>query len=109
MLVGIEKGFPGTREEKINLQNGLFVIVDPDWLETLNKYHWYAKKSSGLFYACSKVKIDGKVSFIRMHRLIANTPPELVCHHINHNALDNREKNLVNMTWFEHAKYYSWR
>ncbi len=33
-----------------------------------------------------------------MHRLIMNTPPDLVCDHINHNGLDNRKANLRNCT-----------
>ena len=33
-----------------------------------------------------------------MHRMIMDTPNELVCDHINHDGLDNRRKNLRNCT-----------
>lgn len=109
MLVQTQPGFPNTPIARIPLQNGLFALVDPDWFDRLNRYHWYAKKSFGCLYACRKVTNKGHVFFIRMHRVVANTPDNLVCHHINGNSLDNRRANLKNMTQFEHAKYYSWR
>ena len=33
-----------------------------------------------------------------MHRLVMDTPPDLVCDHINHDGLDNRKQNLRNCT-----------
>jgi len=108
MLVEIVKPFPTTPFDFIKLQNGMYALCDPKWLFTLKHLHWYAKKSRGRFYACSKVSKYGKTSFIRMHRAIANTPKGQVCHHINGNTLDNRSANLQNMSKFEHAKYYSY-
>ncbi len=109
MLVQTKPKFPNTPIAKIPLQNGMTAFCDPKWLEQLSTLHWHAKKSRSLFYACSKVHVDGKIKFIRMHQLIAHTPPNQVCHHINGNSLDNREANLRNMSEFEHAKYYSYR
>lgn len=108
MLVQCEKGFPYTPIVKIRLQRGMVAFCDPKWLYALSTLHWYAKKSRGLFYACAKVKIDGKTRFLRMHRIVAHTPADKVTHHINGNSLDNRVANLQNLTKFEHAKYYSY-
>lgn len=109
MLVQTRPGFPDTKAVGIPLQNDMVALVDPDWFDILSHVHWYAKKSRGKYYACWKVTEPGHTHFIRMHRFIAHTPKGMVCHHINGNSLDNRSANLQNMTWYEHAKYYSYR
>lgn len=109
MLVKIEPGFPNTPIARIPLQEGFETFVDPDWFDYLLRFHWYAKQSFVCWYACRKVIEAGRIFFIRMHRVVANTPYDLVCHHINHNSLDNRRANLLNMSWFEHAKLHSYR
>ena len=109
MLVQEKRDFPETPRAIIPLQRGFGVIVDPNWLLILQKFHWYAKKSAGKYYACSKVTQYGKTTFIRMHRAGANTPKGMICHHINSNTLDNRRANLLNMTQFDHIKMHSWR
>ncbi|MBA7714914.1 hypothetical protein ES703_123946 [subsurface metagenome] len=109
MLVQTEPGFPFTPIARIPLQRGFVAFCDPKWLPVLKKVHWYAKKSRGKWYACSKVTNYGKVSFIRMHRVVANTPPDMIAHHLNNNSLDCRSLNLLNVTHFEHAKYFSYR
>lgn len=109
MLVKCAPGFPDTPIARIPLQDGMFALVDPDWFDYLIQFHWYAKKSGTCWYACRKVTTNGHIYFIRMHRVVAETPPDLVCHHVNKNSLDNRRLNLQNMSWFEHAKYYSYR
>ena len=109
MLVKIEPGFPNTPIARIPLQNGMYALVNPGWFDCLIPFHWYAKKSFHCVYACRKVIETGRIFFIRMHRVIADTPYDLVCHHINGNPLDNRRENLLNMSWFEHAKLHSYR
>lgn len=109
MLVQTNPRFPDTPAARIPLQNGMYTLVDPCWVDYLIWFPWYAKKSNSQYYACRKVTMNGSTYFIRMHRVIASTPVELVCHHINRNSLDNRRLNLRNMSWFEHAKYFSYR
>lgn len=109
MLVKTDPDYPATPAARIPLQNGMYALVDPEWFDYLVQFHWYAKKSGYCWYACRKVTDGKRVWFIRMHRLIANTPDDLICHHINRKSLDNRRANLQNMSWFEHAKYYSYR
>lgn len=87
----------------------MVAFCDPQWLNALKRFHWYAKKSRGLYYACSKAIINGKVKFLRMHRIVANTPDGMIPHHLNGNSLDNREENLLNITEFEHGKMFSYR
>lgn len=109
MLVQTVPGFPNTPIARIPLQDGRFALVDPDWFDRLIWYHWYSKKSFQCWYACRKVSENGKIWFVRMHRVIADTPLDLICHHINGNTFDNRWANLLNMSWFDHSKLHSWR
>ncbi len=108
MLVKTQPGFPDTPFVEIPLQNDMVTLVDPSVFPIVSKFHWYAKKSRGKYYACTKVVKCGKVKFFRMHRVLALTPKGMICHHINWNSLDNRRENLQNMTHYEHAKYYSY-
>lgn len=109
MLVEIEPGFPDTPGVRIPLQNSMCTLVDPNWFDFLIQFHWYAKKSRGQWYACSKVKVGGKVQFLRMHRIVARTPDNMIPHHLNGNSLDNRRANLLNITEYVHQKYFSYR
>lgn len=109
MLVQTEPGFPDTPIVRIPLQGGFYMLIDPDWFEYMIWFPWYAKKSNSQYYACCKMTDGKSVWFVRAHRVIANTPDHLICHHINRKTLDNRRANLQNMSFFEHAKYYSYR
>jgi len=109
MLVKINKNFLAPPVARIPLNNGRYAIVDPDWFDVLNAFTWYAKKSFSCWYAVRKETLNGSCYLVRMHRVVADTPPGLVCHHINRNPLDNRRLNLQNMSQFEHQKLYSWR
>jgi len=109
MLVKTLEQYPETPIARIPLQDGRFALCDPDWFDTLMNYTWYAKKSFSCWYAVRKVFYANSAFLVRMYRVIADTPAELVCHHINRNSLDNRRLNLQNMTQLEHAKLYSWR
>lgn len=73
-----------------------FAKVDLDDFERVDKFNWYADycKNTKGFYAKG---YDNKKR-IKMHRLIMNTPNDLVVDHINHDTLDNRKKNLRNVT-----------
>jgi len=108
MIVTIQPGWPESPFKIIYLQNDFICKVDPEWFGILATKHWYAKQSLCKYYACRKVVEDGITWFERMHRVVAATQPGMVCHHINNNSLDNRRANLRNMTYFEHAKLYSY-
>lgn len=91
------------------LTKGKFALISPHQLKTVGQFKWCAKKSFSKYYAMRKVRNNGKSKFTLMHRVIAETPPELLCHHRNNNSLDNRDLNLENLSPLEHAKFYSWR
>lgn len=109
MLVKADKHYPQTAAARIPLSDSLFALVDPDWFDVLIQFNWYAKKSAYRWYAVRKICLNGHCWLVRMHRIIAETPPDMVCHHVNGFSLDNRRLNLQNMSWFEHTKMHSYR
>jgi hypothetical protein len=82
---------------RIPLGKGRFAYVSPQDFPYLNRFRWSIKMSHSLPYAVRRVRSGGRERYIRMHREIMQTPPELHCHHINHDTLDNRRSNLVNL------------
>ncbi len=83
---------------KIPLTQGRFAKVDPADYLWLAQFRWHCKTNRGNVYAVRTITESGKQKRIYMHRLIAKTPDNLVCDHINHNGLDNRGGNLRNCT-----------
>jgi len=88
------------------LSGGLFAIVDTELFDDLNRHYWRAMKSSYCCYAVRKHRIAGKDYYIKMHRLIAETPPFQECHHKNGNSLDNRRCNLSNLSPPAHRRLH---
>jgi len=83
---------------KIPLTQGKFAKVDPDDYICLSQFRWHCKTNPNATSAVRSTTSAAKQKRIYMHRLIADTPPHLVCDHINHNGLDNRKANLRNCT-----------
>ena len=71
--------------KKIKLTQGKFALVDDKDFEWLNQWKWYFNSGYAV-RGCSKR--------ILMHRVINNTPDDLITDHINQNKLDNRKCNL---------------
>jgi len=71
--------------KKIKLTKGKFALVDDKDFDWLNQWKWYF--NSG--YA-----VRGCPERILMHRVILDTPEDMVSDHINRNKLDNRRSNL---------------
>jgi len=87
---------------EIPLGKGLVALVDGHDFGWMNMMRWFPLKSAGCVYAATKMPWEGQIKTIRMHRLIADTPPLQDCHHKNRNTLDNRRANLENVTPNDH-------
>lgn len=91
---------------RIDLGNGLFALIDAEDLEWVLRYKWHVRHARGCKYAVRKVRTGGKEFLVPMHRMIMHTPRDQVTHHINHNGLDNRKVNLLNMTKDQHHELH---
>lgn len=111
LLVKLEP--PTTRNAVwIALGHGHFAIVDKKRFADLKAYKWYARKSYLNFYAVRSAGPRDHRTTIAMHRVVADTPPGMFCHHLNHNTLDNRRFNLLNSTDEIHRDFHhvrKWR
>ena len=83
---------------KIPLTQGKFAKVDPEDYIWLSQFRWHCKINKNSIYAVRTIATNGKPKRIYMHRMIMNTPDNLLCDHSNHNGLDNRKFNLRNCT-----------
>jgi hypothetical protein len=108
MLVVREKAEVPTDAKKIRLTKGLTAFVSPEDFDKVKSIYWRAVKSSGNFYAHTRVISNGKVLTIRMHRLLTRCPPFCKVHHIDHNTLNNCRENLKIVSESEHRTLDGW-
>lgn len=80
----------------IQLSGGAATVVDDEDFAFLSRWKWKLHTQG---YACRSSWDASRQTWtcVLMHRLIADTPPELQTDHINRNRLDNRA-NLRNVT-----------
>jgi len=71
--------------KRIELTQEKYTLVDDDNFEYLNQWKWYFNVG----YA-----VRGYPKRILMHRVILNTPDNMLSDHINRDKLDNRRSNL---------------
>jgi hypothetical protein len=82
----------------LNRRDGsvLECLIDTTDLELAKRFvgKWYSHRN----YVCGNSKVGGKGTTIFLHSLILNTPKHLMVDHIDGNTLDNRRKNIRNVT-----------
>lgn len=93
----------------VELTKGKIAIVDQDLPDDFFDYIWVAVLWNFRWYAYSWMKKDGTRTRIAMHRLLAETPPNEICHHQNGNSLDNRRANFLNMIPRHHGELHGIR
>ena len=91
----------------LNFSRGRTAIVSHGDKERLSRYSFRLKRSAHCWYVVTRATYATGYKEIPLHRLIMSTPPGQVCHHINHNTLDNRRENLVNLDPIEHRELHN--
>lgn len=84
--------------KKIKLTQGKFAQVDNSDYPWLNTWKWYAQKDYNTFYALRTIYTEGKKKVISMHRLIMDTPDNMLCDHQDRNGLNCQRHNMRNAT-----------
>lgn len=93
--------------KEIKLTQGQVALVDDEDYDYLNQWKWElsTKSNKMIRYVIRRLYDENRKRLvIRMHRVIMNTPENLVVDHINHNPLDNRKSNLRNCTSKENSR-----
>ena len=80
--------------KEIKLTQGKVALVDDEDFEYLNQFKWYASKIDNTYYACRCQRIGKIHKKYMIHRVIMNTPANMVTDHIDHNGLNNQKNNL---------------
>ena len=81
----------------IPLTQGKFAIVDDEDYERLSANKWRAHKEGRAFYAVRSERIKTgprRERQVRMHAVIAATPPGMETDHVDGDGLNNRRSNL---------------
>ena len=82
---------------KTSNSNSIYVSVDDEDFETLNKYIWHTswdKNVKNYYVKRHFLKKENKKGTTTIHRVILNAPKGMCVDHINGNTLDNRRSNL---------------
>lgn len=77
---------------------GKFAEIDEEDVQTVAGIRWHVNDAG---YAVNR----NHHKTVRMHRIINQTPDNLVTDHINGNRLDNQRSNLRSVSHVENAKY----
>lgn len=86
--------------KEIPLTQGQIALVDDEDYEWINQWKWCASFKprynfgAGAYMAVRNKKINGKVRYYSMHRVIMGAESGDEVDHINGNTLDNRRENL---------------
>lgn len=81
--------------KKVKLTRGKYALVDDEDFEYLNQFKWFIQSNG---YAGRDIGGRKNKTRVLMHRLVNDTPDDLVTDHINRNKLDNRRQNLRSVT-----------
>ena len=78
----------------IQLTQGQFAMVDDEDFEELNQFKWYANSSNKYFRAIRNIRINGKYTTVKLHRVIMSAQKGDIIDHIDGDTLNNQRSNL---------------
>jgi len=98
--------------KEIQLTQGKVALVDDADYNWLMQWNWFAIKSKKTYYVARHEKANDKL--ILMHRVLMQTPDNMLCDHEDHNGLNcqrynirncNSKQNTTNRTGHGSSKY----
>lgn len=91
--------------KQIPLTQGQFALVDDEDYDFLMQWNWMAHKQGNTYYAerNTPYKKGEKRTQIKMHRVVMDTPNDMIVDHKDHNGLNNQKSNLRNCTDLENS------
>lgn len=80
---------------RVFIASGRVVKVDSEDYKKVREYKWFSYRWRNTSYVKAEIKADkGKRKIIYLHKLLNNTPKNLLTDHVNQSGLDNRKSNL---------------
>jgi len=93
--------------QTIPLSQGYVALVDDADYPLLSDFRWcYRGEKGKQGYAVRHIKVDGKDRLLYLHRQIAQPPEGKVTVFLNHDTLDCRRTNLMNVTEEEARRHH---
>lgn len=91
----------------IPLTRGFFAKVDDEDYDFLMQWKWHVRKNKNVYYAARDSKRDecGNHPKIHLHRVIMNTPANMMVDHKDFNGLNCQKNNMRNCTRSQNAMH----
>ena len=90
--------------KEVQLTKGFVALVDDEDYEAVSRYKWGVLKSGNVTYAKAYIgKVDGKYTYMYLHRFILSPDKTINVDHVNGDGLDNRRVNLRTCTQSQNA------
>lgn len=81
--------------KEINLANGKGVaVVDDEDYDKVKDHKWQLRLKAHTNYAQTAIRINGRQTIIKMHRLLTGAAPGQQVDHKDHDGLNNRRDNI---------------
>ncbi|WML48479.1 hypothetical protein RCG23_25170 [Neobacillus sp. PS3-34] len=89
-----------------NEENYVVTMIDEEDLLKVSSlgYTWHYYQGNGEPYAVNTIVINGDRRRVYLHRVVMDAPEDKIVDHINHDTLDNRKRNLRNVTFSENQQ-----
>lgn len=86
---------------RIPLTKGQYALIDDEDYNLVKCYTWYAERSNSIrefYYASTHIKLNGKQTTLKMHRIITHAQTGELIDHKDGNGLNNQKDNLRSTT-----------
>ena len=83
---------------RIPLTQGKVALIDDADYSLVKPFKWHATKNGNNYYAERLIRLNGKRTMLRMHRLILNSKSHELTDHKDMDSLNNQKYNIRKCT-----------